>query len=68
MENNQNKEGVVLVVDGRYFAYIKKNIVTAWSLAGAKIFLKDSPALLDAEKILIGKGYKPIRKTVCVID
>lgn len=43
----------------RYFAYFSENkIVTSWSLAGAKMFLKDSKELTKTTEILTHKKRK----------
>lgn len=67
---NPITQAIVLQVGKRYYSsHTQKKIVTAWSLAGAKMFL-DNPIqkLLDIEELLTKKGYKPTRKLIQVVE
>ncbi len=62
-------KAVVLVVNGRYFRGFGQDgrLLTAWSLAGAKLFAHWRPE--EIEKVtrrLREKGYRPVRRYVFV--
>ena len=58
---------VIRVGDRFYHNHNSKRISTAWSLAGAKLFLESAEDLISkAEEALIKKGYKPVRVMVGV--
>ena len=60
---------IVLQVGDRFFThYLNKRVQTAWSLAGAKLFLEGDAKINIAENILKEKGYTSIRRLVIVKD
>jgi hypothetical protein len=65
-------EVCVIKLGNRFYAgHTKKRIKTAWTLAGAKLFLVDSSPNQPIHKVgemLISKGYNPTCKTVTVQD
>ena len=68
-EEKEATRAIVLQVGERFFCYYKnKRIQTAWSLAGAKLFLENDAKINIAENILKEKGYTSIRKLVVLQD
>lgn len=62
---NEQEQAYVILINNRYFSSnTKKRIITAWSLAGAKLFLKSSSNLIKVLHLLYEKGYNPVLKTV----
>lgn len=63
---DETENAIVIQVGERFYnSYQKKRILTAWSLAGAKLFLPtDKKGIEKAEKILHDKRYKTERKIV----
>jgi hypothetical protein len=64
------KEAKVIMVGDRFFSdYKNKRVLTAWSLAGAKLFLDGSGVkTIDYyEEVLHKKGYKTERKLVRLV-
>lgn len=67
---NAKNQAIAIWLNGRWFAEITKTRVkTAWSLAGAKLFMpgdydKINPILAKLEK----KGKKPLMADVHLVD
>ena len=64
------KQAIVLKLGDRFYArHSKKRVTTAWSLAGAWLFLEGSGVeISDVEEVLKNKGYNSIRKIVQVVE
>ena len=64
------KQAIVLKVGDRFYArHTKERVTTAWSLAGAWLFLEGTAVKISTvEEVLKKKGYNPIRKIVQVVD
>ncbi len=70
---NNSEKAIVLLIkklsgEVRYFADFQKGqMISAWSLAGAKIFLTDNPQLAHIERALYEKKYLFERREVGLI-
>ena len=64
------KEAFVIKIGDRFYTSHNKNLIsTAWSLAGATLFLEGTfNKISDVEDHLKMKGHKPVRKIVRLID
>ena len=64
------KQALVLkIVDRFYSMHTGDRITTAWTLAGAFLFLEGAAVKIEnVEELLKKKGYNPIRKIVEVLD
>lgn len=63
------KQAIVLKVGDRFYnKHTNKRVTTAWSLAGAKLFLDGTGlAIQEAEIVLKKKGYTPIRAIIQIV-
>jgi hypothetical protein len=63
---DETTAAIVLKIGDRFYCdHTKQRITTAWSLAGAKLFLQCRGDKIEkAEQALIAKGYHPHRKIV----
>jgi hypothetical protein len=62
---------VIKIGDRFYSGHTKKRIQTAWSLAGAKLFLVSQAPnqhIVNVGNHLIEKGYKPVCHTVNISE
>jgi hypothetical protein len=66
MKEQATQAFVIMVDDRYYYHHTKQRISTAWSLAGAKLFLikGSEDKMQKAEKVLQAKGYSTSRKIV----
>ena len=65
---DETKSAIVLKVGDRFYCdHTKQRITTAWSLAGAKLFLScRSDKIEKAKQALIAKGYHPLECVVII--
>lgn len=63
-------QAIVLKIGDRFYSsHTIKRVTTAWSLAGARLFLEATATKIsDVEEALKKKGYNPIRKIVQVVN
>lgn len=67
---DESKEAIVIKIGERFYhRHTPKRVITAWSLAGAQLFLEGNAIKIsDVEDFLKKRGYKSTRGIVKLIE